>query len=547
MASQMALVVEDVSFEYRTRPGLALKNVSLSVEPGEMLLVAGASGCGKSTLIRCINGLIPRSYGGNLTGSVRVYGDEVRAVKLSRLAQTIGTLLQDPEKQILGAYVHAEVAFGPENLGLPIAQVQQRVNETLERLGIAHLRDRETFALSGGEKQKVALAGALALEPTILLLDEPLASLDPASAQEALALFRQLCDQGKTIVLVEHRVEDALAARPDRVLYMQDGEVRYLGAPNGLTAAVDWRRVKLPAPVVLQRLRAEPRTTPAAPPAPRPTPTGEPLVTFENVRFGYGDGPDILHDVNLSIRKGERVALLGPNGTGKSTLVKHAIGLLKPRAGRVRVGGLATHEQSVAQVARTVGYAFQSPTQMLFAPTVAEELAFGPRNLGFSPAEIETASAEALNLVNLPDSGPLPPLALSFGQQKRVTIACVAAMRSRILALDEPTAGQDYFNYMGFMDGLMQAADLDARFDAFIFITHDVDLAVIFATRVVVMAQGRIEADGPPEVVLADTELLARCRVVPTTLLRENLRQLPRTGRFMRVEALAAQEEAPSA
>ena len=547
MSTSLPLVLDDVSFEYRTRPGLALKNVSLSVEPGEMLLVAGASGCGKSTLIRCINGLIPRSYGGTLTGSVRVYGDEVRTVKLSRLAQTIGTLLQDPEKQILGAYVHAEVAFGPENLGLPIDQVQRRVTETLDRLGIAHLRDRETFALSGGEKQKVALAGALALEPTILLLDEPLASLDPASAQEALALFRQLCDQGKTIVLVEHRVEDALAARPDRVLYMQDGEIRYLGSPDGLTAAVDWRRVKLPAPVVLQRLRAEPQTTPAAAVTPRPTPTGEPLITFEHVRFGYGDGPDILHDVSLSIRKGERVALLGPNGTGKSTLVKQAIGLLKPRSGRVQVGGVGTHEQSVAQVARTVGYAFQSPTQMLFAPTVAEELAFGPRNLGFKPAEIEAASAEALGLVNLPEAGPLPPLALSFGQQKRVTIACVAAMRSRILALDEPTAGQDYFNYMGFMDGLMHAADLDARFDAFIFITHDVDLAVIFATRVIVMAQGRIAADGPPEAVLADTELLARCRVVPTTLLRENLRQLPRTGRFMRVEDLAAQEEAPSA
>ncbi len=543
MSSSLPLVLEDVSFEYRTRPGLALKNVSVSVQPGELLLVAGASGCGKSTLIRCINGLIPRSYGGTLTGSVRVYGDEVRTVKLSKLAQTIGTLLQDPEKQILGAYVHAEVAFGPENLGLPIADVQERVTRTLQRLGIERLRERETFALSGGEKQKIALAGALALEPSILLLDEPLASLDPASAQEALALFRHLCDQGTTIVLVEHRVEDALAARPDRVLYMEAGEVRYLGAPDGLTAAVDWRRVKLPAAVVLDRLRTEGR--PAAPPTPRSQPTGEPLISFANVHFGYGDGPEILHDISLEIRAGERVALLGPNGTGKSTLVKHAIGLVKPRSGKVLIGGKPTAQQSVAQVAQTVGYAFQSPTQMLFAPTVSEELAFGPRNLGFKPVEIEASSTEALRLVNLPDAGSLPPLALSFGQQKRVTIACVAAMRSRILALDEPTAGQDFFNYMSFMDGLMQAADLDSRFDAFIFITHDVDLAVIFATRVILMSQGRIAADGPPETVLADEDLLSRCRVVPTTLLRENLRRLPRTGRFLRIEDLAAQEEAP--
>ena len=184
-------------------------------------------------------------------------------------------------------------------------------------------------------------------------------------------------------------------------------------------------------------------------------------------------------------------------------------------------------------------------TDPVIDETAGTEYRFVAEGPQVQPAEIEASSADALRLVNLPDAGPLPPLALSFGQQKRVTIACVAAMRSRILALDEPTAGQDFFNYMSFMDGLMQAADLDSRFDAFIFITHDVDLAVIFATRVILMSQGRIAADGPPETVLADEDLLARCRVVPTTLLRENLRRLPRTGRFLRIEDLAAQEEAP--
>ncbi|MGQ0601593.1 MAG: ABC transporter ATP-binding protein [Anaerolineales bacterium] len=539
MTNPLPLVIENLSFQYRTRPELAVKDISLTVQPGEMLLIAGASGCGKSTLIRCINGLIPRSYKGAFSGSVRVYGDEVRDIGLAKLAQAVGTLLQDPEKQILGAYVHAELAFGPENLGLPIPEVMARVDDTLAALGMTHLRDRETFALSGGEKQKVALAGALAMQPSLLLLDEPLASLDPASAREALALFRRLCDEGKTVILVEHRVEDALAARPDRVLYMEAGETRYLGAPEGLTEVVDWRNVKLPAPQVIRRVRAAGPTTPS-PVTRHPSPTGEPLIKFEDVRFGYGDGPEVLHGINLEIRAGERVALLGPNGTGKSTLVKHAIGLVKPRSGRVLIDGQDTRELSVAQIARTVGYAFQSPTQMLFAPTVKEELAFGPHNLGYSSTEIEQSSTEALQIVNLVEFTELPPLALSFGQQKRVTIACVVAMKSRILALDEPTAGQDFFNYMNFMDGLMSDNSAASRFDAVIFITHDLDLAVTFASRVILMAQGSVAADGPPETVLQDAALLERCRVVPTTLLAENLRALPQTGRFLRAEALAA-------
>jgi len=544
MPEALPLVIEDLSFEYRTRPGLALKNISLAVQPGELLLVAGASGCGKSTLIRCINGLIPRSYRGAITGSVKVYGEEARNISLAKLAQTVGTLLQDPEKQILGAYVHAEVAFGPENLGLPIEEVQARVENALNGLGLMYLRDRETHALSGGERQKVALAGLLAMQPSLLLLDEPLASLDPASACEALTLFRRLCDEGKTIILVEHRVEDALAVRPDRVLYMEAGEVKFLGAPDGLTEVVDWRQVKLPTAHVIKRIRANgPAATPFTPVPRSATPSGEPLIKFENVRFGYGDGPDVLHDLNLEIHAGERVALLGPNGTGKSTLVKHAIGLVKPRAGRVLIGGKDTGELSVAQIAHTIGYAFQSPTQMLFAPTVKEELAFGPRNLGYATAEIERLSKEALGVVNLSGSEELPPLALSFGQQKRVTIACVLAMQSRILALDEPTAGQDFFNYMNFMDGLMGTEAAFSRFAALLFITHDLDLAITFASRIILMANGRIAADGPPETVLPNAELLERCRVVPTTLLQENLSRLPKTGRFLRVEALAALPE----
>ncbi len=533
MSADLPLQIEGLTFRYHTRPEPALQDVSLTLEPGELLLVAGASGCGKTTLIRCVNGLIPRTYRGDLQGRILVYGQDARSMSMAELSQQVGTLLQDPERQIVGSFVLNEVAFGLENLGLPRTEIRARVDEVLAYLGISHLRDRETFHLSGGEKQKVALAGVLAMRPRILLLDEPLASLDPVSAQEALALFRRLADEGVAVILVEHRVEDALSIHPDRVLFLQDGRIAYSGPPNGMTDAVDYRQVKLPAPLILQRAAANP--LPRFEPAIRPN-GREPLVVFEDVSFAYDEaGPPVIQNVNLTIRQGDIIALLGPNGAGKTTLVKHAIGLLKPRQGRVLVGGRDTREMSVAQVARTLGYVFQHPGHMLFAPTVREELAFGPRNLGFSRQEMDQAVARAVEMVNLRGLEEYPPLALSFGQQKRVSIAAVLAMRSRILVMDEPTAGQDYWNYMTFMDSILQMPG----FAAVLFITHDLDLAICYANRVVLMAEGRIAADGPPPEVLSDMELLRRCRIVPTSLLRLNLEYLPRTGRFLRAEALA--------
>ena len=527
------LAIQDLTFRYRSRPEPALRDISFSVAPGELLLIAGASGCGKTTLIRCINGLIPRSYKGDLEGQIALAGESTQDKSLAQISQRVGTVLQDPERQILGTKVYAEVAFGLENLGLPRDQIWERVDGALERLGIPHLRERETFSLSGGEKQKAALAGVLAMQPSLLLLDEPLASLDPASGKEALALFRRLADEGIAICLVEHRVEDALEIEPDRVMYMREGQIAYLGAPSGLMAEVDYRQVKLPAPVVMARAAGAPprQFEPAVQPDGR-----EPLVSFEGVSFGYGEeGPRVLHEVDLTIRRGDIVAVLGPNGAGKTTLVKHAIGLLKPDGGQVRVAGEDTRALSVAQIAHTVGYVFQSPSHMLFAPTVREELAFGPRNLGYTEEEIATGIEEAIQTVNLSGLEEYPPLALSFGQQKRVSIAAILAMRSKILVMDEPTAGQDYANYMAFMDTILQMPG----FQAILFITHDLDLAVTYANRVVLMSEGRIAADGPPEEVLSDLDLLRSCRLVPTSLLALNLEYLPQTGRFMSAEGLA--------
>ncbi|UCF62365.1 MAG: ABC transporter ATP-binding protein [Anaerolineaceae bacterium] len=534
MAQDPLLVVDNVSFRYREREELAIKDISLQLEAGEVLLIAGASGCGKTTLARVINGLIPRSYKGELTGRILIHGQDTSDMSLARISQNVGTVLQDPERQILGTKVINEVAFGLENAGLSRVEILERAEGSMNYLRIADLRDRDTFNLSGGEKQKVALAGVLAMEPSLLLLDEPLASLDPASALDALRLMRELADEGIAILIVEHRVEDVLKISPDRMLFMMDGEVVYEGSTEGVAQSVDYHEVKLPARIVIGRAAEDP------PPAkieflPGVAPGDEPLVRFDHVSFFYEEGRDVLQDINLMINAGDIIAILGPNGAGKTTLVKHAIGLLKPKSGNVFVEGKDTRDLSVAEVASTLGYVFQSPSHMLFAPSVRDELTFGPSNLGHSSEEIEKEVQRSIDIMNLSGMEEYPPLALSFGQQKRVSIAAILAMGSKILVMDEPTAGQDYKNYMDFMDSILQLPS----FESILFITHDVDLAVVYANRVILLNEGRLVGDGKPQEVLSDYKHLEKWRLVPTSLLDVNLEMFVRTQRFMRAEALA--------
>lgn len=534
-STPLPLVVKDLSFRYHSRTAPAIRNINLSLEPGQITLLAGSSGCGKTTLMRCINGLIPHSYRGEMTGDILIHGQSVRGMGLAQISENVGTLLQDPERQILGTYVLNEVCFGLESMGMPREEMLPIAHKALERLHILHLKDKETFFTSGGEKQKVALAGVLAMEPNILLLDEPLASLDPASAHEALRAFRELADEGLSVMIVEHRVEDVLSINPERVVYMDDGEITYSGDVPGLLEAVDYSRIKLPADVIARRSKGKIvptfHTT-----VPRFDSSAQPLVSFQDVRFQYKDDtPEVLHGIDLDVRAGEVIAILGHNGSGKTTMVKHALGLLKPTSGKVLLEGLDSKKTTIANSAKTIGYVFQSPTQMLFAATVREELAYGPQNLGFSKQEVEENVDWAIETVHLEAELPTPPLALSFGQQKRVSIASVLSMRSRILMMDEPTAGQDYWNYQSFMDTILQTPG----FDSIIFITHDLDLALIYANRVVVLFGGEIVADGHPQEVLLDEEKLRQWRLLPTSLLKLNQQLWPKTGQYLRAEALS--------
>jgi energy-coupling factor transport system ATP-binding protein len=545
-AASPYLEIEDLTFRYRRASEPALREIGLTLELGEVLLVAGPSGCGKSTLIRSINGLIPHAYPGELAGTVRIGGRATVEVKLRDIALQVGTVLQDPAKQIVAATVDAEMAFGPENLGIARSEIRRRIGAVAEQADIRHLLGRETAALSGGERQLLAMAGMLMMEPRLYVVDEPLANLDPASAARLLGILRRLADDGHGVVIVEHRVEEALDLRPDRVLYLEDGRVRYLGDVEGFLRIADPEAVKLPFEVVLERARAAvpPRIRPnrvataieRSEPPPSAAPGDEPRLEYRAVRAGYGDR-EVLHGIDARFGRREVVAVLGPNGSGKTTLFRTAMKLLAVTAGEVLVDGRPTVDRSVAQLATVFGYVFQSPSQMLFARTVREELVFGPRNLGRKAEDFDRIVADALRRTALDDlEGILerPPLTLSFGQQKRLALAIALALEPPTLILDEPSAGQDHRTSARFMRAVRAIQGLESIY----LVTHDVDLALTHASRILLFRDGQVVADGPPAQVIEDEDRWISCNLRPTSLMRANARWRPDEG-FLDAESLA--------
>lgn len=530
-----AVSVANVSFRYSTlddeaqeeqatleQPG-AIEDISFSLGKGELMLIAGPTGCGKSTLLKCLNGLIPHSYNGTLSGEIRLEGQSTKGMTLRDLARIVGTMLQDPDKQIIGSTVEQEIAFGMENLGTPRKQMRERIVDVLKQLHLENQQKQATHALSGGQRQQVAAAGLLVMEPSIYLFDEPFANLDSRAVDELEALIEELRAKGHTVIIVEHRVEEALRLKPDKVLLMKEGQQAFFGDTQEFLQMADPTQVKLPIEATLRTLDtdnlAQVRSALVRPITTKYSgqqTTDEPILSFENVRFRYNVYSDeVLHGVTTQIRRGETVALLGPNGSGKTTMVKQALGLLRPNKGAVKLYGEDTRKLSVAQLASRIGYVFQSPGAMLFAPTVHKEVAFGPENLGFSGERLAKSVQEAEEALNVAQFDDRSPLSLSFGQQKRVTIASVLSMQGKILLLDEPTAGQDYRSYISFMEYLRSLPALDAL----LFITHDLDLALRFTQRVLLMKDGNLVADGPPLEVLADPHLLDECNLRPTSLL----------------------------
>jgi len=537
MSSGPLLEIDSLTFRYRRATEPAIRDLSLRVEPGEVLLVAGPSGCGKSTLIRAINGLIPHAYSGELAGEVRLLGQPTSKLRLREIALTVGTLLQDPAKQIVGSTTEAELAFGPENLGWTPADIRARIAKVVPEAGISALAGRETYALSGGERQLLAMAGALMLRPRLYVVDEPLANLDPATAHRLLAVLRGLADAGHAVVIVEHRVEEALDLRPNRVLYLEAGEVAYLGPLEGFLEVADPESVKLPFPVVLAHERSGHGQVAPSPTRRNSSSTGPPRLAFDEVHVQLGDR-EVLSGLTTSLGSREVVAVLGPNGAGKTTMFRAGMGLIRPASGSIEVDGESSAKRTVADLARIFGYVFQSPSQMLFSRTVREELLFGPRNLGHAIGDADAFSHAVLRRTSLDSLDGIldrPPMTLSFGQQKRLALAIALALEPPTLILDEPSAGQDHRTANRFLDEVLGTEGLESIY----LVTHDVDLALTRADRILVIRDGRVVADGSPMAVIEDEQRWQACNLHRTSLIRANLALEPPAERFLDATSLA--------
>jgi energy-coupling factor transport system ATP-binding protein len=503
-----------LTFTYENRSFPALKEVNITVQKGEFILIAGQSGSGKSTLIKCLNGLIPHRYVGSYAGEVRISGQLVSGTNLLELGLNVGTVMQEVEKQVVSPVVEDEIAFGPSNMALPREAIEELVQEAASSLGLGPLRKRFTFALSGGQKQRVAIADIVSMKPSIVLFDEPLANLDSEGVALMQDTFRRMAREGKTVIVAEHRTEEVLKAGPSRVMVMDEGRIVADGDGEVLVKFADV--LKVPAQYLVRgRKRAQvPKPRQAS------VSSGEPLVECKDLVVEYTGGVKALGGVSLKISRGERVALLGNNGAGKSTLALALTGILKPTSGSILVNGRDSKELALSDIARSVALVFQSPFLMLFSKTVLEELSFGPRNMRMPKSEmleVVPRAAKECGVEHLLDGSPF---ATSFGEKKRVCVAAVLAMSPECIILDEPTAGQDYANcvhFMNFVDSIQSAK-------SFVVITHDPDLAIDYTDRSIVMRDGRVMADGPTRKVLADREVLKEAAIRETSQIEMSRR-----------------------
>ena len=547
------ITLEHVTFHYPDRAKPALCDLTLQVDAGEFVLLVGPSGAGKSTLLRLINGLAPHFTGGRLTGRLQVHGlDPVQATP-TIMAQHVGFVFQDPEAQFVMDRVEDEIAFALEDAAFPPQAMRVRVEETLDLLDLAGLRNRALSTLSGGERQRVALGAALALRPAILVLDEPTSQLDPQSAEDVMmALTRLNSDLGLTIVLAEHRLERVLPF-VDRLLYLgEEGATLLSGPPRTLLRQIDlgpplvqvgkvlgWEPLPLTVKEGLHFSRKmvvhSPKSTddrPSSPAAPNSFAqrSDKPSVQVTDLALTYGAQP-VLQAVNLAVAAGEIVVVMGRNGAGKSTLLKSLVGLVRPQRGAVYIQGRAIAGRDIADICQAVGYLPQDPNALLFADSVRAELQITLRNhklLG--KPHVEEFSETLLRDLGLLAKAEHYPRDLSVGERQRTALAAILVTQPAILLLDEPTRGLDYLA-KATLTGLLRA--MAHRDKAILLVTHDVELAAALADRVVIMSQGEVIADGAPNAVLATSPLFAS----------QVARLFPGTGWRTAADVLAQNEE----
>ena len=522
------------TFQYDAQAEATLKDISFDIVKGEKVLILGPSGSGKSTLAQCLNGIIPNIHKGQAKGQVRIDGQDIFNQSIYDKSQSVSTVLQDPDGQFIGLTVAEDLAFALENDCADQSEMKDKVALWAERLDLTSLLNHRPQDLSGGQKQRVSLAGVLIDESPILLFDEPLANLDPKSGQETIDLIDKIHKEvGATTIIIEHRLEDVLYRPVDRILLVNEGELLFNGSPDELLSSKLLLENGIREPLyvtVLRQLGFDTRSAqnlsqldaldlsdlalPDRVLKDKRDSSSDSILKVEGLSVSYGDNPAIIEDLSFSLKKGERLAIVGKNGAGKSTLAKALCGFV-PSQGKLTYEGQDISQDSIAERSERIGFVLQNPNQMISQTMIFDEVALGLRLRGIEEAEVEERVHEVLKTCGLYSFRKWPISALSFGQKKRVTIASILVLKPEIIILDEPTAGQDYKTYtdiMTFLDSLQKQGH------TIVMITHDMQLMLEYSDRCLVVVEGKVIADGNPVTILNQKGLLESANLKQTSL-----------------------------
>lgn len=522
------------TFQYDAQAEATLKDISFDIAKGEKVLILGPSGSGKSTLAQCLNGIIPNIHKGQAQGQVRIDGQDIFKQSIYDKSQLVSTVLQDPDGQFIGLTVAEDLAFALENDCADQSEMKDKVALWAERLDLTSLLNHRPQDLSGGQKQRVSLAGVLIDESPILLFDEPLANLDPKSGQETIDLIDKIHKEvGATTIIIEHRLEDVLYRPVDRILLVNEGELLFNGSPDELLSSTLLLENGIREPLyvtVLRQLGFDTRSAqnlsqldaldlsglalPDRVLKDKKDSSSDSILKVERLSVSYGDNPAIIEDLSFSLKKGERLAIVGKNGAGKSTLAKALCGFV-PSQGKLTYKGQDISQDSIAERSERIGFVLQNPNQMISQTMIFDEVALGLRLRGIEEAEVEERVYEVLKTCGLYSFRKWPISALSFGQKKRVTIASILVLKPEIIILDEPTAGQDYKTYtdiMNFLDSLQKQGH------TIVMITHDMQLMLEYSDRCLVVVEGKIIADDNPVTILNQKDLLESANLKQTSL-----------------------------
>ena len=542
MAAKTPIIsFKNFSFQYRAQKKPTLQDINLDIYPGERVLIAGPSGSGKSTLAACINGLNPFSNPGECTGTLMVDGVDAPHSSIFDLAGHVGTVLQDPDGQFIGLTVGEDIAFSLENNCTPQPEMKEIVQHAAELVGIENHLGFAPHELSGGQKQRVSLAGVMVDDVKILLFDEPLANLDPATGKQAIELIDTIQQKTDTTVLIiEHRLEDVLWRNVDRIVLVNEGRILADMRPDDLLSGSLLAENGIREPLYLTAMRyagiaVTPEKHPAhidsvvldkadtarlhswfqAEPLPAPKPAPEPLLEVRDLCFGYNKGQHTLQNVSFSIGKGEMVSIVGRNGAGKSTLSKLICGFETQDSGEIYLNGKDLKDENIRRRAKHIGYVMQNPNQMISKTMIYDEVAMALQGSGLTEKQIQEKVEDTLKVCGLYPFRNWPVAELSFGQKKRVTIASVLVQDPELILLDEPTAGQDFRHYTDIMEFLQ---GLNTRGVTVVMITHDMHLMLEYTPRALVFCDGQLIADRSASAVLCDPELIERAALKETSL-----------------------------